>query len=78
VRLNVIKADPVKNGVIYVGSDLGLYHSKNKGLTFQRWGYGLPLVSVTDIWIAADGSRYRAGTYGRGVWQLVVFGFTNQ
>jgi photosystem II stability/assembly factor-like uncharacterized protein len=78
VRLNVIKADPVKNGVIYVGSDLGLYQSKNKGLIFQRWGYGLPLVSVTDIWIAADGSRYRAGTYGRGVWQLVEFGFTNQ
>jgi len=77
VRLNVIKADPVKNGVIYVGSDLGLYRSKNKGLTFQRWGYGLPLVSVTDIWIAADGSMYRVGTYGRGVWQLSGFGFNN-
>jgi len=77
VRLNVIKADPVKNGVIYVGSDLGLYRSKNKGLTFQRWGYGLPLVSVTDIWIAADGSMYRVGTYGRGVWQLGAFGFNN-
>ncbi len=73
VRFNVIKADPVKNGVIYVGSDLGLYRSKNKGLTFQRWGYGLPLVSVTDIWIASDGSMYRVGTYGRGVWSLGVF-----
>ena len=73
VRLNVIKADPVKDGVIYVGSDLGAYRSQNKGLTFDRWGYGLPLVSVTDIWIAADGSVYRVGTYGRGVWHLVVF-----
>ncbi len=78
VRLNVIEADPINNGVIYVGSDLGLYRSKNKGLTFQRWGYGLPLVSVTDIWIAVDGSMYRAGTYGRGVWQLTEFGFNNQ
>jgi photosystem II stability/assembly factor-like uncharacterized protein len=76
VRLNVIKADPVSNGVIYAGSDLGLYRSKNKGLSFHRWGYGLPLVSVTDIWIAADGSMYRAGTYGRGVWNLVGFGFS--
>jgi hypothetical protein len=74
-RLNVIKADPVENGVIYVGSDLGLYRSTNIGLSFQRWGYGLPLVSVTDIWIAADGSMYRVGTYGRGVWNLVAFGF---
>lgn len=77
VRLNIIKADPVQDGVIYVGTDLGLYRSKNKGLAFQRWGAGLPLVSISDLWIASDGSMYRAGTYGRGVWQLVVFGGAN-
>lgn len=77
VRLNIIKADPVKNGVIYIGSDLGLYRSRNKGLTFERWGFGLPLVSVSDLWVASDGSSYRVGTYGRGIWNLVIFGGGN-
>jgi len=72
VRLNALKADPVRNGTIYVGTDLGIYRSTNKGLTFTRLGAGLPLVSVSDIWIARDGSRLRAGTYGRGVWNLVL------
>lgn len=70
VRLNALKADPVRNGTIYVGTDLGMYRSTNKGLTFSRLGAGLPLVSVADIWVARDGSRLRVGTYGRGVWSL--------
>ncbi|WP_257386789.1 WD40/YVTN/BNR-like repeat-containing protein [Tahibacter caeni] len=72
VRLNALKADPVRNGTIYVATDLGMYRSTNKGLTFTRLGAGLPLVSVSDIWIARDGSRLRVGTYGRGVWNLVL------
>jgi ligand-binding sensor domain-containing protein len=72
VRLNALKADPVRNGTIYVATDLGMYRSINKGLGFSRLGAGLPLVSVADIWVARDGSRLRVGTYGRGVWNLVL------
>jgi photosystem II stability/assembly factor-like uncharacterized protein len=70
VRVNALKADPVRNGTIYVGTDLGMYRSINKGLSFSRLGAGLPLVSVADIWIAGNGSQLRAGTYGRGVWSM--------
>jgi hypothetical protein len=30
----------------------------------------LPLVSVTDIAISADGSSLRVATYGRGFWEI--------
>ncbi|MBL8299774.1 MAG: hypothetical protein JNN30_15665 [Rhodanobacteraceae bacterium] len=70
VRLNVLKADPARNGTIYLGTDLGMYRSTNKGLSFSRLGAGLPLVSIADIWLARDGSKVRVGTYGRGVWSM--------
>jgi len=31
----------------------------------------MPLVNVADLYISPDGTLVRAGTYGRGVWELV-------
>jgi len=70
IPVHVVKVDPIDNNVVYAGTDVGLYRTANQGDTWERFGDGLPLVAVRDIYIAPDGSFMRLGTHGRGVWEM--------
>ncbi|MDR2562256.1 MAG: hypothetical protein LBC63_10880 [Holophagales bacterium] len=72
VPVHVLKINPLDNKVLFAGTDVGLYRSTNQGATWARFGDGLPLVSVRDIYIAPDNSFMRLGTHGRGVWETVM------
>ncbi|HMC68012.1 MAG TPA: hypothetical protein VKJ07_02560, partial [Mycobacteriales bacterium] len=69
-----VKNDPFDSNTLYVATDLGMYASSNGGTTWSRFGSGLPLVRVTDFWIAPDDSVMRVATYGRGVWEIALSG----
>ena len=71
VPVNIILADPGDDNTIYAGTHLGLYRSVSNGNSWTRIGAGLPLVSVTDLWIAPDSSFVRVATFGRGIWELL-------
>jgi hypothetical protein len=68
--VHVIKVDPLDNQVVYIGTDYGVYFSANQGTTWSRYGHGLPMVQVRDLYVAPDGSYMRAATHGRGVWEM--------
>jgi hypothetical protein len=70
VPVHVIKNIPGDGTKLFCGTDFGLYYSENSGNTWIRYGAGLPLVSVRDIYIAPDKSFIRIATYGRGVWEI--------
>lgn len=72
VPVNVVVGDPgdEEGQTLYAGTHLGLYKSTDGGENWKRFGFGLPLVSVTDIYVAPDSSLVRVATYGRGIWQL--------
>jgi photosystem II stability/assembly factor-like uncharacterized protein len=70
VPVNTIRTDPGDNTVLYAGTHLGVYRSTDSGATWTRWGNGMPLVSVSDIYISPDSVLVRAATYGRGFWEL--------
>ena len=70
VPVNVMKVDPLHPSTVYAGTHLGLYVSTNGGSTWARFGAGLPLVSVTDIYLSPTEDTMRLATYGRGVWEL--------
>jgi len=71
VPANVVAVDPNDANTIYLGTQIGLYISKNGGTNWTRYGgSSLPLVSVTEINVALDSSAIRISTFGRGFWEL--------
>ncbi len=76
VPVNVIKPDPVPEPgmgqVLYAGTHVGLYRSTDGGASWSRFGQGLPLVSVTDVYVAPNDMLMRVATFGRGFWELQI------
>lgn len=66
--LNVIKEDPKKENIIYVGSDNGLYASFDMGKSFMTLGGNLPRVPVHDIAIQQRDNEIVIGTHGRSIY----------
>ena len=66
--LNVIKEDPKKENIIYVGSDNGLYASFNMGKIFMTMDSNLPRVPVHDIVIQQREGELVVGTHGRSIY----------
>lgn len=66
--INVIKEDPKKASIVYVGTDNGLFVSDNNGKRFFPWRGGLPRVAVHDIAIQERENEIVLGTHGRSVY----------
>jgi hypothetical protein len=72
VPTSVVRYDPgdLTNNTLYAGTDLGIYRTTDGGQTWHRFGRGMPLVKVTDLFISKTGNLLRAATYGRGMWEI--------
>jgi hypothetical protein len=72
VGINVVRYDAgdATNNTLFVGTELGVYRTTDGGQTWHRYGVGLPLVSVTDMFLSRTGALLRVGTYGRGLWEI--------
>ena len=68
VYMQTVKEDPTRRGLLYAGTELGIFASFNDGDTWQPLQLNLPPVSVRDI--AVHGDDLVAATYGRGFWVL--------
>jgi photosystem II stability/assembly factor-like uncharacterized protein len=64
----VIRADPGKRGLLFTGTERGVYVSSDDGMSWETAQLNLPLVPVTDLAIK-DGNLV-AATQGRGYWIL--------
>jgi photosystem II stability/assembly factor-like uncharacterized protein len=64
----VVRADPVRRGLLYAGTERGVYASFDDGAHWQPLQMNLPIVPVTDLTVK-DGDLI-AATQGRGFWVL--------
>jgi len=64
----VVREDPGKRGLLYAGTELGLFISMDDGANWQPFQLNLPIVPVTDLTIK-DGDLVVA-TQGRAFWIL--------
>jgi hypothetical protein len=69
--VNVIREDPKSANVLYCGTDMGVYVSRDKGRSWQSIQGNLPAsVSVNDLFIHPRELNLVIATYGRGVYSL--------
>jgi hypothetical protein len=64
----VVRADPQRRGLLFVGTETGVFMSLDDGLSWSRLACGLPVAPVYDLKI--KDSDLVAGTHGRSFWIL--------
>ncbi|GIT09099.1 MAG: hypothetical protein CM1200mP30_27290 [Pseudomonadota bacterium] len=64
----VIREDPATPGLLFVGSETGIFISKNDGKNWQKLHGNFPVVPVYDMKIKQD--DLVVGTHGRSFWIL--------
>ena len=64
----VVRADPIRNGLLYAGTESGMYISFDDGLSWKSFQLNLPIVPITDL-IIKENSLIVA-TQGRSLWIL--------
>lgn len=64
----VVRADPKRPGLLYAGTEYGMYVSFNDGAGWQPFQLNLPQVPVTDLAIKND--NLIAATQGRSFWMI--------
>ncbi len=66
--VNVVREDPVRRGLLYAGTELGVFVSFDDGDSWQPLKMNLPPVSIRDIDVRHG--DLVVGTHGRAFWVL--------
>ncbi len=66
--LRVIREDPAVPGILYAGTETGVYYSINGGESWNSFQLNLPTVPVHDLSVKRN--DLVAGTHGRSFWIL--------
>jgi len=65
--VSVLREDPLNPDLLFIGNDVGVYFSLNKGENWIPLKNNMPPVPVKDLKIQTRKSDLIVGTYGRGV-----------
>jgi len=64
--VRVVREDLEVEGLLYAGTERGIYMSSNGGVTWVKWQRNLPIVPITDLKV--HGNDLVVATQGRGFW----------
>jgi hypothetical protein len=70
--VHVVREDPVNPDLLYVGTDVGVYISLDRGGRWQKFMTNLPTVPVHDLKIHPRDRELVAATHGRSFWIVDV------
>jgi photosystem II stability/assembly factor-like uncharacterized protein len=70
--VNVVKEDPRKPGILYIGTDLGVYVTLDGGKAWQSLCSQLPTAAVYDLVVHPRDGELVAGTHGRSIFVIDV------
>jgi photosystem II stability/assembly factor-like uncharacterized protein len=68
VYLHAVREDPLRRGMLWVGTERGVSYSPDDGATWRTLKLNLPTVAVHDL--AIKGSSLVVATHGRSMWIL--------
>src|SRR5882724_498409 len=69
VEHNAIAVDRAAPDNVYVGADIGVWHSPDRGANWEPLPNGLPDAPVFDVQIHPTRRLLRASTHGRGIYE---------
>ena len=72
----VVRADPSQEGLLYAGTESGMYLSFDDGAHWQPFQLNLPIVPITDLAVKQD--HLIAATQGRSIWIIDDLGLLRQ
>lgn len=72
----VVREDPLREGLLYAGTETGMYISYSNGRFWHRFQLNLPVCPINDLTI--QGNDLIAATSGRGFWMIDDLGFLQQ
>lgn len=72
VEHNALVVDRTAAQNLYVGADIGVWHSADSGATWSPLSNGLPDAPVFDLGIHPTQRLLRAATHGRGVYEIAL------
>ena len=72
----VVRADPVREGLLYAGTEWGMYLSYDDGRSWSSFQLNLPIVSIRDLHIRDH--ALIAATHGRSFWMIDDLGPVRQ
>ncbi|WP_436516124.1 WD40/YVTN/BNR-like repeat-containing protein [Ekhidna sp. To15] len=64
----VVRADPNQKGLLYAGTEAGMYVSFDDGASWSAFQMNLPIVPITDL--AIKDNNLIAATQGRSFWMI--------
>ena len=64
--VRVVREDKVKEGLLYAGTERGIYLSVDGGSNWSKWQRNLPIVPITDLVVHQN--DLVVSTQGRGFW----------
>lgn len=63
-----VRADPVRPGLLYAGTEWGMYISFDDGASWKPFQLNLPIVSIRDLHVKNE--SLIAATHGRSFWMI--------
>ena len=70
--VNVIREDPIKENILYLGNDLGTFVSFDRGNNWQPFVTGLTNAAVHDLVIQTHNNHLLVGTHGRSIYKADI------
>ncbi|TNE61652.1 MAG: glycosyl hydrolase [Bacteroidetes bacterium] len=70
--VNVVREDPENQDILYVGTDLGVYVSLDRGQTFEALCPDFPSVPVHDLVVQQREHDLLIGTHGRSIYKVNI------
>ena len=72
----VLREDPEKEGLLYAGTETGMYISFDDGKNWKPFQLNLPIVPITDLTIKDN--NLIVATQGRSIWMIDDLGMLHQ
>ena len=65
---NVVRLDPDAPDTVFVGTDVGVYVSRDGARTWSAYAEGMPIMPVIDLSVDRGHRKIYAATFGRSIY----------